>query len=155
MGIDVDIFNDKGKISANEKGELVVKKPFPTMPIKFWKDPKNKKFKKHIFQNTKTFGTMEILYKEQGMEDLWILGRSDATLNPGGVRIGTAEIYRQVENIKFVSESLVVGHNCDNDIRIILFVVLNSKQKLDKNDIIYIKNQIRKIVPQNTFHIKS
>ncbi len=145
LGIDVDIFNDKGKkISANEKGELVVKKPFPTMPIKFWKDPKNKKFKKAYFSKYKNIWHHGDFIQRTRHGGFVILGRSDATLNPGGVRIGTAEIYRQVENIKFVSESLVVGHNCDNDIRIILFVVLNSKQKLDKNDIIYIKNQIRK-----------
>ena len=145
LGIDVDIFNDKGeKVNLGEKGELVVKKPFPTMPIKFWNDPKNKRFKKTYFSKYKNIWHHGDFIQKNITGGFVILGRSDATLNPGGVRIGTAEIYRQVERIEFVRESLVVGQNWDNDIRIILFVVLNSKNKLSKKDISYIKNQIRK-----------
>tara|TARA_Y100001970_G_scaffold284617_1_gene402342 strand:- start:6311 stop:8275 length:1965 start_codon:yes stop_codon:yes gene_type:complete len=145
LGIDVDIFNDKGKkINKNKKGELVIKKPFPTMPIKFWNDPGYKKFKKAYFSKYKNIWHHGDYIQKTSNGGFVILGRSDATLNPGGVRIGTAEIYRQVENIDFVRESLVVGHEINDDVRIILFVVLNRKKKLDDEDIDYIKKQIKK-----------
>jgi len=145
LGIDIDIFDQKGKsISKNNKGELVVKKPFPTMPIKFWNDTNYKKFRKAYFLKYKNIWHHGDFIQRTDNEGFIILGRSDATLNPGGVRIGTAEIYRQVENIDFIRESLVVGQNCDDDVRIILFVVLNVKNKLEKVDIDLIKRNIRK-----------
>ena len=145
LGIDVDIFDNKGKkVIQNKKGELVVKKPFPTMPIKFWNDPGDKKFKKAYFLKYKNIWHHGDFIQKTSTGGFVILGRSDSTLNPGGVRIGTAEIYRQVENIKFIRESLVVGLDSDNDIKIILFVVLNKKNKLSIEDIKFIKNEIRK-----------
>tara|TARA_B100002052_G_C15884377_1_gene600869 strand:+ start:656 stop:2623 length:1968 start_codon:yes stop_codon:yes gene_type:complete len=144
LGIDVDIFNQKGKkVIKDEKGELVIKKPFPTMPIKFWNDPKNNKFKRAYFSKYKNIWHHGDFIQRTSNNGFIILGRSDSTLNPGGVRIGTAEIYRQVENIKFIRESLVVGKNLNDDVRIILFVVLNRKNELKNEDIEIIKNKIR------------
>ena len=143
LGIHVDIFNDKGRVAnLGEKGELVVKKPFPTMPIKFWNDNQNKKFKKTYFSKYKNIWHHGDFIQKTINGGYIILGRSDSTLNPGGVRIGTAEIYRQVEKIEFIRESLVVGQNYNNDIRIILFVVLNSKKYLSEDDVRYIKKKI-------------
>ncbi len=145
LGIDVDVFDHKGKsISKNKKGELVVKKPFPTMPIKFWNDAKYKKFRNAYFLKYKNIWHHGDFIERTNNGGFIILGRSDATLNPGGVRIGTAEIYRQVESIDFVRESLVVGQNWKDDVRIILFVVLNVKNKLEESDINLIKKNIRK-----------
>ena len=145
LGIDVDIFDEKGNsINGNEKGELVVKKPFPTMPIKFWNDTNDKKFKKAYFLKYKNIWHHGDFIQRTSNGGFIILGRSDATLNPGGVRLGTAEIYRQVENIDFIRESLVVGQNWNNDIRIILFVVLKTKNSLEGEDIDLIKDKIRK-----------
>ena len=145
LGIDVDIFNEEGKkVNLGKKGELVVKKPFPTMPIKFWNDTNNKKFKKAYFSKYKNIWHHGDFVQKTVNGGFVILGRSDATLNPGGVRIGTAEIYRQVEKIEFVRESLVVGQDYDDDIRILLFVVLNMKNKLEKKDVEFIKGEIKK-----------
>ena len=118
LGIDVDIFDEKGKkLSQNKKGELVIKKPFPTMPIKFWNDPKNKKFKKAYFSKYKNIWHHGDFIQKTKNGGFIIYGRSDATLNPGGVRIGTAEIYRQVENIDFVRESLSSRPRDKNDVK--------------------------------------
>tara|TARA_A100001015_G_scaffold320440_1_gene446806 strand:- start:1932 stop:3887 length:1956 start_codon:yes stop_codon:yes gene_type:complete len=145
LGIDVDIFNEKGKkISLEKKGELVVKKPFPTMPIKFWNDFKNKKYQKAYFSKYKNIWHHGDYIQRTKNGGFIIHGRSDSTLNPGGVRIGTAEIYRQVEKINFIRESLVVGKTIDNDTKIILFVVLNIKKKLKKEDVDFLKKEIRK-----------
>tara|TARA_B100000945_G_scaffold161911_1_gene129968 strand:- start:480 stop:2444 length:1965 start_codon:yes stop_codon:yes gene_type:complete len=144
LGIDVDIFDERGKkVIKNKKGELVIKKPFPTMPIKFWNDPSNKKFKKAYFLKFKNIWHHGDFIQKTSNNGFIIHGRSDATLNPGGIRIGTAEIYRRVENMKFIRESLVVGQNVNDDVRIILFVVLNGKNKLQEKDIELIKNKIR------------
>ena len=145
LGIDIDIFDEKGnKVSPNNKGELVIKKPFPTMPIKFWNDPGHKKFKKAYFSKYKNIWHHGDFIQKTSNNGFIILGRSDATLNPGGVRIGTAEIYRQVEKIDFVRESLVVGQNYNNDVRILLFVVLNMKNRLEEKDVEFIKKEIKK-----------
>jgi len=145
LGIDIDIFDQKGRgVGKNFKGELVVKKPFPTMPIKFWNDTNDKKFRKAYFLKYKNIWHHGDFIQRTDNEGFVILGRSDATLNPGGVRIGTSEIYRQVENIDFIRESLVVGQNWGHDVRIILFVVLNIKNKLEKIDVDLIKKNIRK-----------
>ncbi len=124
------------------------------MPIKFWNDPGDKKFKKAYFLKYKNIWHHGDFIQRTKNAGFIILGRSDATLNPGGVRLGTAEIYRQVENIDFIRESLVVGQNWDNDIRIILFVVLNTKNSLSRKDIDLIKNKIKKIAHLNTFLIE-
>ena len=144
LGINVDIFDEKGKkVIQNKKGELVVKSPFPTMPIKFWNDPGDKKFKKAYFSKYKNIWHHGDFIQKTFKDGFVILGRSDATLNPGGVRIGTAEIYRQVENIEFVRESLVIGQDSNDDVKIILFVILNKKKELNDEDIKFIKNEIK------------
>ena len=145
LGIDIDIFNDNGKrVLKNKKGELVIKKPFPTMPIKFWNDPSDNKFKKAYFKRYKNIWHHGDFIQKTNKNGFIILGRSDATLNPGGVRIGTAEIYRQVENIKYIRESLVVGKKMDNDIKIILFVILHNKNNINNKNIKFIKEKIKK-----------
>ena len=145
LGLDIDIYSEKGKtVSGIKKGELVIKKPFPTMPIKFWNDKSDKKFKKAYFSKYKNIWHHGDFIQRTKNNGFVILGRSDATLNPGGVRLGTAEIYRQVENIDFIRESLVVGQNLMDDVKVILFVLLNSKKKLNKKDISLIKDRIKK-----------
>ena len=145
LGIDIDIFDNKGnKVNKSNRGELVVKKPFPTMPIKFWNDPNNKKYKKAYFNKYKNIWHHGDFIQRTSKKGFIILGRSDSTLNPGGVRIGTAEIYRQVESIKFIRESIVVSYNLQNDVKIILFVILGKNIKLDNNKKQFIKNIIRK-----------
>ena len=145
LGIDVDIFNNKGKkVKTEEKGELVIKKPFPTMPIKFWNDTGDKKLNKAYFSKFKYIWYNGDYIKKTSNGGYIILGRSDATLNPGGIRIGTAEIYRQVENINFVRESLVVGQDWKNDVRIILFIILKDKKKLENRDVEYLKKYVKK-----------
>jgi acetoacetyl-CoA synthetase len=144
LGLDVDIFNEKGKSLKNKKGELVCKNPFPSMPIKFWNDKNDIKFQSAYFNNflnTWHHGDYAEI-KESG--GFIIHGRSDTTLNPGGVRLGTAEIYSEVEKFVEVKESIVVGQAWDNDIRIVLFIVLNPKHELNENLLKRIKIQIRK-----------
>ena len=142
LGMDVDVFNDDGQSLVNQQGELVCKKSFPTMPIKFWKDDGTKYHKAYFdkFNNVWNHGDYILKTINNGFI---IYGRSDATLNPGGVRIGTAEIYRQVEQIDEVLESLVIGQSWKNDTRLILFVVLRENISLDENLIKKIKNQLR------------
>ena len=145
LGLDIDIYNESGNtIHGNKKGELVVKKPFPTMPIKFWNDKNDKKFKKAYFSKYKNIWHHGDFIQRTKNNGFIILGRSDATLNPGGVRLGTAEIYRQVENIDFIRESLVVGQNLKDDVKVILFVVLKTLKKLDDKSILLIKEKIKK-----------
>jgi acetoacetyl-CoA synthetase len=140
LGMDVDIFDEKGSSIKNLKGELVCKKPFPSMPIKFWNDKSYIKYKSAYFEkynNIWHHGDFAKITKNNGFI---IYGRSDATLNPGGVRLGTAEIYNIVEKFKEIQESIVIGQSWKNDIRIILFVVLNNKYILTDK----IKNKIKK-----------
>jgi len=144
LGLDVDIFDDGGKSIKNIKGELVCKNTFPSMPLKFWNDKKDIKFKNayfNKFSNIWHHGDYAEIKKSGGFV---IHGRSDTTLNPGGVRFGTAEIYSEVEKFKEIMDSIVVGQSWDNDIRIILFVVLNPKYQLEANLLKRIKIQIRK-----------
>ena len=143
LGLNVDILNEKGKSIKNARGELVCKNPFPSMPIKFWNDKKNEKFKKAYFNrysNIWHHGDYAEINKNGG---IIIYGRSDTTLNPGGVRLGTAEIYSEIEKFDEIKESIVVGQAWDNDVRIVLFIVLNQNYKLDQNLIMKIKKQIR------------
>jgi len=144
LALDVDIFNDKGKPIKNSKGELVCKNPFPSMPIKFWSDKHDKKFKDAYFsrfKNTWYHGDFAEIKNTKGFV---IHGRSDTTLNPGGVRLGTAEIYSEVEKFKEIKESIVVGQSWDNDVRIILFIVMNAKFLFTEDLLKKIKIQIRK-----------
>jgi acetoacetyl-CoA synthetase len=144
LGMNVDVFNEKGKSLKNKKGELVCKNPFPSMPLKFWNDKNDIKFKNTYFNNFSNIwyhGDYAEIKKSSGFI---IHGRSDTTLNPGGVRLGTAEIYSEVEKFIEIKESIVVGQAWDNDIRIVLFIVLNPKYELNENLLKKIKTQIRK-----------
>ena len=144
LGMNVDVFNEKGESLKNKKGELVCKNPFPSMPLKFWNDKNNIKFKKAYFNNflnTWYHGDYAEIKRSGGFI---IHGRSDTTLNPGGVRLGTAEIYSEVEKLIEIKESIVVGQAWDNDIRIILFIVLNPKHELNEGLLKKIKIKIRK-----------
>ena len=144
LGLDVDIFNVKGKSIKDKKGELVCKNPFPSMPLKFWNDKNDNKFKEAYFDrfsDTWHHGDFAEIKETRGFI---IHGRSDTTLNPGGVRLGTAEIYSEVEKFKEIKESIVVGQSWDNDVRVVLFIVLNAKFYLTENLIKKIKIQIKK-----------
>ena len=143
LGLDVDIFDDRGKSIKNIRGELVCKNPFPSMPKKFWNDKNNIKFKRAYFNKYKNVWHHGDYAETNKKGSFIIYGRSDTTLNPGGVRLGTAEIYSEVEKLEEIKESIVVGQSWDNDIRIILFIVLNQNYNLDENLIIKIKKQIK------------
>ena len=145
LGIDVDVFTEEGKsINDSEKGELVVKNPFPSMPIKFWGDDDGQKYHKAYFTRFKNIWHHGDFIEKTPNNGFIMRGRSDATLNPGGVRIGTAEIYQQVENIDFITEALVVGQHYNDDVRIILFVTTKKNHQLDSDKIKIIKSKIRK-----------
>tara|TARA_B100001250_G_scaffold113288_1_gene95755 strand:+ start:1309 stop:3240 length:1932 start_codon:yes stop_codon:yes gene_type:complete len=145
LGIDVDVFLDNGKSTKEgEQGELVVKQPFPSMPIKFWGDIDGEKYHKAYFSKFKNIWHHGDYIERTSNNGFIMRGRSDATLNPGGVRIGTSEIYQQVEDINFITEGLVVGQDYKDDIRIILFVTTKDNQELDEEKIKLIKMKIRK-----------
>ena len=145
LAIDVDVFTDNGKSTKdNEKGELVVKKPFPSMPVKFWGDDDGKKYHEAYFTRFKNIWHHGDFIERTSNNGFIVRGRSDATLNPGGVRIGTAEIYQQVENINFITEGLVVGQDYKDDVRVVLFVTTKNNEDLDDEKIKIIKAKIRK-----------
>jgi acetoacetyl-CoA synthetase len=143
LGMAVEIFGIEGQRIKGEAGELVCTKPFPCMPVMFWNDEDGSRYKGayfEMFDNIWAHGD----WVEQTEHDGFIIhGRSDATLNPGGVRIGTAEIYRQVEQVDGVKESICVGQDWDGDVRVILFVVLQDGWALDDNLVKDIKTKIR------------
>ena len=139
LGMDVKVLNKDGKSIQNKKGELACVSTFPSKPLFFWNDMNNNKYKKSYFNKYKNIwhhGDFAKITKNKG---IIIFGRSDSTLNSGGVRIGTAEIYRVVENIKNINESIVVEQNKNEDSRVILFIKLNAKKILDNK----IKNLIK------------
>ena len=147
LGMAVDVFAEDGQPVREEKGELVCTRPFPVMPIGFWNDPEGSKYRAAYFerfQGVWCHGDFSELTAHDGMI---IYGRSDATLNPGGVRIGTAEIYRQVEQLPEVLESLVIGQDWPpgrhDDVRVVLFVKLAPGITLDAVLIDRIRQQIR------------
>jgi acetoacetyl-CoA synthetase len=145
LGIDVDIFTDAGKSTSDgEKGELVVKQPFPSMPIKFWGDDDGQKYHKAYFTRYENIWHHGDFVEKTPNNGFIMRGRSDTTLNPGGVRIGTSEIYQQVEDIDFITEGLVVGQNYKDDVRIILFLTTKNNQELDDEKIKFIKSKVRK-----------
>ncbi len=145
LGIDVDIFNENSNSTQEgEKGELVVKKPFPSMPVKFWDDSDNKKYHKAYFSKYENIWHHGDFVERTPNNGFIMKGRSDSTLNPGGVRIGTSEIYQQVEDIEYITEALVVGQEFKDDVRIILFVTTKNNQELDEEKIKSIKFKIRK-----------
>ena len=145
LGMDVDIYSEKGFSIINVKGELVCKKPFPSMPVKFWNDKGDKKYKAAYFEKYKNIWHHGDFAKITRNGGFVIFGRSDTTLNPGGVRLGTAEIYSVVEKFQEVQESIVIGQSWKNDIRIILFVVLNRGYNLNNE----IKDKINKAIKIN------
>ena len=143
LGMNVDVFSEKGKSLKNKKGELVCKNSFPSMPKKFWNDKKNLKYKKAYFNKFKGVWYHGDYAEKKSNGGYIIYGRSDATLNPGGVRLGTAEIYSVVEKFKEIKDSIVIGQSWDNDVRIILFVVMNNSNELSLELIKNLKKQIR------------
>ncbi|RCK51157.1 acetoacetyl-CoA synthetase [Thalassospira profundimaris] len=143
LGLAVNVYDDDAKPVLNQKGELVCTAPFPSMPVGFWNDPDGQRYHDAYFDrfpNVWCHGDYVELDDQGGMV---IYGRSDATLNPGGVRIGTAEIYRQVEKLPEIQESIVIGQEWDNDVRVVLFVVLSPNLILDDALRDRIKKQIR------------
>jgi len=159
LGMDVDVCNQNGKSVKNQKGELICKNAFPAMPIKFWNDKNNEKFKSAYFKKFKGLWHHGDYAERKNSGSYIIYGRSDATLNPGGVRLGTSEIYSVVEKFREIKESLVVGQSWDNDVRIVLFVVLNKKFALDENLISKIKKNIKidaspRHVPSKMFAVR-
>jgi acetoacetyl-CoA synthetase len=144
LGMDVKVFDDAGNSTLDGKGELVCTRSFPSMPVEFWMDASGEKYHSAYFDqfsNVWAHGDYMQCTEHGGYI---IHGRSDAVLNPGGVRIGTAEIYRQVESIDTVLESLAIGQEWQDDTRIILFVVLKDDQLLDEELTERIRSTIRK-----------
>ncbi|HET8817727.1 MAG TPA: acetoacetate--CoA ligase, partial [Pseudidiomarina sp.] len=145
LGLDVQVFNDAGQSVTNEKGELVCRNSFPSMPIGFWQDSDGSRYFNAYFarfESTWAHGDYAELTEHGGVI---IYGRSDAVLNPGGVRIGTAEIYRQVEKIEAVLESIAVGQRWQDDERVVLFVRLRDGIQLDDE----LRQTIKAIIRQN------
>ncbi len=143
LGMKVEAFDENGRSQVGQKGELVCTAPFPSMPIYFWDDSNQKKYRGAYFErypNVWYHGDYIEITPQGGVV---VYGRSDATLNPGGVRIGTSEIYRQVEGIQEVKDSIAVSQNWQSDTRVILFVVLNEGLTLTEVLIDKIKKIIR------------
>ena len=146
LGMDVEIYNDEGKPVIGENGELVCCNAFPSMPVSFWNDPDNSKYHAAYFEKFPGVWAHGDYAEITSEGSMIIYGRSDAVLNPGGVRIGTAEIYRQVEKLDEVMESIAIGQDWEDDVRVVLFVVMREGAILDDE----IKNMIRKVIRENT-----
>ena len=146
LGMRVEVFDEQGRSVRGEKGELVCTMTFPSMPVGFWNDPDGRKYHAAYFETYPgvwRHGDYVELTEHNGMI---IYGRSDAVLNPGGVRIGTAEIYRQVEQLDEILESLVIGQRWDGDERVVLFVRLRDGQTLTAD----VEGRIRRRIRENT-----
>jgi acetoacetyl-CoA synthetase len=148
LGMAVEIWNEKGRSVFEEKGELVCTKPMPCCPIGFWNDADNVKFHKAYFSSHENVWSQGDYGEVTGNKGFIIHGRSDAVLNPGGVRIGTAEIYRQVEKVSDVLDCIVVGQEWENDVRVILFVVL--RDKTEGAEFESIKTTLKTTIRNNT-----
>ena len=146
LGMAVDVFDEEGNSVTDTPGELVCTKPFPSMPIMFWNDPDGKKYQEAYFDYYPNVWRHGDWTKLTRRGTLVIFGRSDATLNPGGVRIGTAEIYKVVESFEEILESIVIGQEWEDDIRIVLFVKLIETISLDEKLKTEIKNKLRQLV---------
>ncbi|MEW5863426.1 MAG: acetoacetate--CoA ligase [Pseudomonadota bacterium] len=146
LGMAVEVFDERGRRVIGQKGELVCTKPFPSMPVCFWNDPDGKKYRAAYFEMYPNVWRHGDWCEETAHGGFIIYGRSDAVLNPGGVRIGTAEIYRQVETIDEVVESIVVGQEWEGDVRVVLFVKLKEGVQLDDA----LAARIRKRIRDNT-----
>ncbi len=145
LAMKVEAFDENGKSVTGKQGELVCTAPFPSMPICFWDDPDGKKYHSayfDVYPNVWRHGDYIEINERGGVV---IYGRSDATLNPGGVRIGTAEIYRQMEQLPEIEDSIVVGQNWKNDVRIVLFVKLAQGCELDDE----LKKRIKSVIGTN------
>jgi len=143
LGMAVEVFDETGKPVKGEKGELVCTKPFPSMPVGFWNDPDGAKYRAAYFEKYPNVWRHGDWCEETEHGGFIIYGRSDAVLNPGGVRIGTAEIYRQVESLEEVVESLVIGQEWKGDVRVVLFVKLKDGVSLNDELVNAIKRRIR------------
>ena len=145
LGMNVEAFDEKGRPVRNQQGELVCLAPSPSMPIYFWDDLDGKRYHDayfDVYPNIWRHGDFVVISDRGGVV---MYGRSDATLNPGGVRIGTSEIYRQMEQMDEIEDSLVVGQNWDNDVRVILFVKLAAGHELNDD----LKNRIKATLRTN------
>ena len=143
LGMDVQSFDSDGNLVINKKGELVCASAFPSMPVYFWNDPDGTKYQQAYFNSYPGVWHHGDYIMINNLGGIKIFGRSDATLNPGGIRIGTAEIYRVVENFSEVTDSLVVGQKWGDDERVILFVKLTEGTSLHNKFIQKIKKTIR------------
>ena len=150
LGLAVEVFDERGRPVQAEKGELVCTRPFPAMPIGFWNDPDGAKYRAAYFERYPGVWRHGDWCEVTAHGGIVIYGRSDAVLNPGGVRIGTAEIYRQVERLEEVVESIVIGQDWPpvnpDDVRVVLFVKLREGLELDEA----LANRIRKQIRDNT-----
>ncbi|HSC84274.1 MAG TPA: acetoacetate--CoA ligase [Pseudomonas sp.] len=146
LGMDVQVWNDAGQPVTGEKGELVCAQHFTSMPIGFWNDADGEKFRSAYFDTFPGVWAHGDYAEETAHGGLVIHGRSDAVLNPGGVRIGTAEIYRQVEKVEEVLESIAIGQDWDGDVRVVLFVRLRDGVSLSDE----LQAQIRQVIRANT-----
>jgi acetoacetyl-CoA synthetase len=159
LGMKVEAFNDKGESVVGEKGELVCTEPFPSMPVYFWNDDSSEKYRKAYFEKYEGIWAHGDYIKITENGGIKVYGRSDATLNPGGVRIGTAEIYRIVEEMDEIHDSLAVGKKWNGDEKVILFIVLN--EGIELIDILKekIKTELKtkatpRHVPSEIFEVK-
>jgi acetoacetyl-CoA synthetase len=145
LGMAVEVFDEDGRPVRGRDGELVCTRAFPSMPVSFWNDPEGAKYQAAYFEHYPGVWRHGDWVRLTEHDGLVISGRSDATLNPGGVRIGTAEIYRQVEQLPEVIESLVVGQEWEGDVRIVLFVRLRPDLHLDDA----LRDRIRKRIREH------
>ena len=143
LGMAVDVWDEAGNPVRRQKGELVCTRAFPSMPISFWNDPDGKKYRAAYFDRFEGIWCHGDFAEWTGWDGMVIHGRSDATLNPGGVRIGTAEIYAQVEQLPQIIEALAIGQQWDDDVRVVLFVRLAGGVALDDDLQKRIRTRIR------------
>ncbi|MDX1481932.1 MAG: acetoacetate--CoA ligase, partial [Woeseiaceae bacterium] len=146
LGMDVDVFDGDGRPIDGEKGELVCRNAFPSMPVGFWNDPDGERYRNAYFERFPGVWAHGDFAEKTPSGGMIIHGRSDAVLNPGGVRIGTAEIYRQVEKLDEIVESIAIGQRWADDVRVVLFVVLAAGRSLDDE----LRDRIRRVVRENT-----
>lgn len=146
LAMAIEVWDDQGRPLVGEKGELVCTRHFPAMPIGLWNDPDRQKLRASYFSQFPGIWAQGDYAEQRANGSLLIHGRSDAVLNPGGVRIGTAEIYRQVEKVPQVLESLAIGQRWQDDVRVVLFVRLDDGIELDED----LEQQIRQVIRANT-----
>lgn len=146
LGMAVEIRNDQGQPVVGEKGELVCSRPFPSMPVGFWNDDSGEKYRSTYFSRWPDIWVHGDYGELTEIGGVVIYGRSDTLLNPGGVRIGTAEIYRQIERMDEIVEGVVIGQHWEGDVRLILFVMLQDGVPLDDA----LRHRIQKTIEQNT-----